>query len=189
MKENRLASKIVIAAASVLAAGGAVLSVIQLVNSLRYGFDYYTFIPAVLYIICFADLAIYAFSGIIKSGTAFKFVLLSYAFVVIVTGLLMPPVFPQGTKFIFMALSALVVAGLAGFNFLWYKVVLSKVFLTFAYFAELAYAYGALTGNPMAMEGDIVAQLSVFIRPILLSTMAVCYLARMYEKAHEAKTE
>lgn len=185
MKQKRLASKFAIAATWVFALFGVVISVLQLVSSVRYGIDWYRFIPSVLYLLCFADLVIYSSTGAIQSKYAFLAVLVNYGLVVLFTGVLFPPVFPHGTKFLFMALSIIIVLGLLGFNFMWSRPVASKVFLTFAYVAELAAAFAALSGNPMMLDGDFVAQASLFIRPIILSAMAVCFLTRMYEKKHE----
>lgn len=189
MKTKKLANKIAIVVCCILAVIGAAISVLLLVNSVKYGFDWYRFIPAMLYVICFADLVAYACTGAIKSRPAFQSVLFSYALVVIVTGILFPPIYPQGTKVFFLICSALIVLGLIGFNFFWSNVKASRIFLTFAFVAECVAAYGALTGNPMAMEDNVVAQLAVFIRPIILTTLAVCYLTRMYEKSLEGKND
>lgn len=186
MKTKRLANKIVIAVAALLALGGTVISVLQLIESVKYTFDYYSFIPAVLYILCFVDLVIYASTGVLKSPIAFRAVLVAYGLVIITTGLVWPPVFPNGTKVIFMALSAFVLLGILGFNKFGLDVKKAKIFLALAFVAECAYTYGALTGDPMNMEDNTIAQLATFIRPIILSCLAVCYLARMNEKAHSA---
>ena len=41
----------------------------------------------------------------------------------------------------------------------------------------------ALRGKPMVMDEDFVARCAVWIRPIILGDIAVCYLGRMYEKS------
>lgn len=159
---------------------GAVVSIIMLVSSLKSGFDWYTFIPAVLYLLSFAALGTYAFSKGFKSSITFRSVLISYWLVVLMTGVVFPPVYPHGTKYIFLALSILILVGLVIFERKWADVKLARIMLTIAYVAELAASLAALFGNNMG--SDFVARVSLFIRPIILSTIAVCYLSRMQAK-------
>ena len=188
MQKKKITNRFAIAGAAVLSVFGFVISFIQLVDSLKYGFDFYRFGPAFLFIVCFLLLAAYAFSHGLKSVATFRSVLASYGLVVILTGIVWPPVYPHGTKIYFIAAAVLVVLGLFSFDRSWADVKKSRIFLTFAYIVELVSAYFALTGNPMAMEGNFVAQSTLFIRPIILSTIAVCYLARMYQKKLEAQS-
>ena len=182
-KAPKIANKFVKAAAAVLALFGTVIAVILLVSSFTQGFDWYRFLPAVLYILCFVVLFLYAFTKGKSSPRTFQTVLLSYGLVVLVTGLIFPPVFPHGTKWLFFTLSALILLGLFLFNMKWADVKLSKVILTLTYIFEVAIAIAALRGNPMVMDEDFVARCAVWIRPIILGDIAVCYLGRMYEKS------
>jgi len=184
MSQLRFANRFAAIASGILSLAGAVLAVILLVNSLAGGFDWYRFLPAVLYLLCFATLAIYAFGKKIKSKYTFPSVLAAYGLVVLITGIIFPPIYPQRFKLIFTILPILILVGLVGFNFFWKNIKLSRLFLTVAYVFELGMALLSLFGNPMLMEGDVVEQLSVFIRPVILSSVAVCYLTRMYEKIH-----
>lgn len=182
MSQHKLASKAAVWAATALSILGAVISLILLVNSFKYGFDWYQFIPAVLYILAFAALGSYAMAKGLKSTITFPSVLLSYGTVVLMTGVVFPPLYPHGTKYIFLALSLLILIGLVAFNKKWADVKTSKIILTAAYVAETAASLSAVIGNPMTMEGNFVAQVAAFIRPIILSTLAVCYLSRMQAK-------
>lgn len=189
MKQLKIANKFAIISAGALCVFGAVIAVLQLINSLKYGFDLYRFGPAVLFILSFALLAAYALSVGLKSAQTFQAVMAAYGLVVIVNGLIFPPVYPHGTKIIFMIADVLVVLGLLSFNSFWSNVKLSKVFLTVAWAVELTAAFMALNGNPMALEDDFVARAALFIRPIIISTIAVCYLARMYQKKKEVEAQ
>lgn len=182
MSQNKLASKTAVWGATALSILGAAVSVILLVSSFKYGFDWYQFIPAVLYILAFAALGSYALAKGFKSVVTFRSVLISYGFVVLMTGVVFPPVYPHGTKYIFLALSILILIGLVAFDRKWSDVKTSKIIITVAYAAEVAASLCAVIGNPMMMEGNFVAQVAAFIRPIILSTMAVCYLSRMQAK-------
>lgn len=185
MKQKGLSSKAVVAVTNLLAIAGAAFSAMLLVNSVKYGIDWYRFIPSVLYILCFIDLCIYSWSGIIKSPFAFRSVLLTYGLIEILTGIVFTPVFPKGTAWIFIALSVMIVIGLIGFNFAGTRLKPARVFLIFACLAEIASAIAAVTGNPMEMEGDTVAVLSTFIRPVIVLILTICYLSRMAEKARQ----
>lgn len=182
MSNFRLASKTAVFGATILSLLGAVISVILLVNSLKNGFDWYQFIPATLYILSFASLGSYALSKGFRSSVTFRSVIISYGIVVLMTGVVFPPVYPQGTKYIFLAFSLLIIFGLVAVDRKWSDVRFSKMILTIIYAIELAASFSALFGNPMLMENDFVAQVSVFIRPIILSTFSVCYLSRMQAK-------
>ena len=182
MSQSKLANKGAVCAACILAGFGAVISVILLVNSFKYGFDWYQFIPAVLYVLSFAALASYALSKGFKSVVTFRSVLVSYALVVLMTGVVFPPVYPHGTKYFFLALSILILVGLFAFDKKWADVKFAKIILTVTYVAELLASFASLFGNPMMVEGDFVSQTSLFIRPIIFSTLAVCYLSRMQAK-------
>ena len=182
MSQNRLANRTAVWMAAAFSVLGAVVSIIMLVSSLKSGFDWYTFIPAVLYLLSFAALGTYAFSKGFKSSITFRSVLISYWLVVLMTGVVFPPVYPHGTKYIFLALSILILIGLVAFDRKWSDVKTSKIIITVAYAAEVAASLCAVIGNPMMMEGNFVAQVAAFIRPIILSTMAVCYLSRMQAK-------
>lgn len=182
MPQNRLANKAAVWAATALCVLGATVSVILLINSFRYGFDWYQFIPAVLYLLAFAALGSYALTKGFRSSITFPSVLFSYGLVILMTGVVFPPIYPHGTKYIFLALSVLILIGLAAFYMKWADVKTSKIILTLAYAAELAASIAALTGNPMMMEDNFTAQVAAFIRPIILSSLTVCYLSRMQAK-------
>lgn len=182
MKQKRLSSKLTIAIACVLATAGIVFSAFALIDSLKQGIDWYRFIPAALYVLCFVDLVLYATTGAVGTKASFDAILLNYGLVVIFTGLLFPPVFPHGSKVFFLAISALVVVGLIGFRFSWKDVRRSRLFLIYAITAELASAIAAIKGNPMALSGDTVAVISLFIRPVIICILILCYQARMAEK-------
>lgn len=180
MSQNRLANRTAVWMAAAFSVLGAVISIIMLVSSLKSGFDWYTFIPAVLYLLSFAALGTYAFSKGFKSSVTFRSVLVSYWLVVLMTGVVFPPVYPHGTKYIFLALSILILVGLVIFERKWADVKFARIMLTIAYVAELTASLAALFGN--SMERGFVAGASLFIRPVILSTMAVCYLSRMQAK-------
>lgn len=182
MSQSKLANKAAVWGATALSILGAVVTVILLINSFKYGFDWYQFIPAVLYLLAFAALGSYALAKGFKSAITFPAVLFSYGLVVLMTGVVFPPIYPHGTKYIFLALSVLILIGLVAFYLKWADVKTSKIILTIAYVAELAASIAAISGNPMMMEGNFVAQVAAFIRPIILSTLAVCYLSRMQAK-------
>lgn len=188
MIQMRFANKVAAIAAGILSVAGAVLAAILLANSIKGRFDWYRFIPAVLYLLCFATLVVYAFTKGIKSKYAFQSVLAAYGLVVLVTGLVFPPVYPQRFKILFIAFPVIILLGLVGFNFFWKNVKVSRLFLTVSFIFELVLAFLSIYGNPMLMEGDVVEQLAMFIRPVILSSVAVCYLTRMYEKIKEGFT-
>lgn len=182
MKQKRLSNKLAIAVACVLATAGIVFSACALIDSLKQGIDWYRFIPAVLYVLCFVDLILYATTGVVGTKLSFDAILINYGLVVLFTGLLFPPVFPHGSKVFFLAISALVVVGLVGFRFCWRDVQRSKLFLIYAIAAELASAIAAIKGNPMALSGNAVAVISLFIRPVIICILILCYQTRMSEK-------
>lgn len=185
MIKMRFANKMAAIASGILSFAGAVLAVILLINSIKGAFDWYRFIPAVLYLLCFFTLAVYAFTKGIKSKYAFQGVVAAYGLVVLMTGLVFPPVYPQRFKLIFIAMPVIILLGLVGFNFFWKHVKVSRLFLTVSFIFEMALALLSIYGNPMLMEGDIVEQLALFIRPVILGSVAVCYLTRMYEKINK----
>lgn len=182
MTQMRFANKLAAIASGILSLAGAVLAVILLVNSLSPAFDWYRFVPAVLYILSFATLVAYAFTKGIKSKYAFQSVLGAYALVVLITGLVFPPVYPYGYKLMFYICPAIILLGLLCFNFYWKNVKLSRLFLTVAFVFEIVLALLALNPGPM-VELSLVDKLALFIRPVILCAVAVCYLTRMYEKS------
>jgi len=186
MMKMKFANRLAAIAASLLCVFGMVIAVLLLIEAVKSDpFDWYRFIPAVLYILCFLAIVGYAMDSLIPSKIMFNSVLLTYGLVVLFTGIIYPPVYPHGMKTLFIVLSALIIVGLGMFTWIWKEVKKAKIILTFAYVFELFAAIAGLvvmTGNPMAGTYTTIDRLALFIRPILLSSIAVCYLVRVYEK-------
>lgn len=186
MSEFRFANKVAVAGSAFLAGAGTVLSFILLADSVRGTINWYDFPPAVLYIFCFATLGFYTFSKRISTITAFRCVLVSYGLVVAVTGIFLPPVYPHGTETVFLVLSVLILFSLVAFDRNARNLSLAKILLTIIYGAEVLGSFAHLFGDPMLTDGNLTAKLACFIRPVIISTLAVCYLVRMYEKSKES---
>ena len=186
MLKMKFANRLAAIAAALLCVFGIVIAVIQLVAAAKsQPFDWYRFIPAVLYLLCFAALIAYSMASLVPSKIAFPAVLATYGLVVLVTGIIYPPVYPHGMKYLFVVLAALIILGLAAFNWTWADVKQARLMLTFAYAFELFASVAGLfvmLDDPMA-EYSVVDKAALFIRPIILGAVAVCYLTRMYEKS------
>jgi hypothetical protein len=186
----KFANRMAAIASALLCVFGIIITVMLLFGAAKARpFDWYRFIPALLYILCFAALLAYSMVSLVPSKVAFPAVLATYGLVVLVTGIIYPPIYPHGMKYLFVVLSALIILGLAAFNWTWADVKQARLMLTFAFAFEL---FASVTGlfvmldYPMA-EYSFVDKAALFIRPIILGAVAVCYLTRMYEKSLSEK--
>ena len=182
MGKGKLLNRAATWAAQIFAFLGAMMAGLMIGRSLRYGLDWYQFLPGVLYGLCFIALAIYSYTKKISSSLAFRAVLISYSLVLLVSGIIWPPVYPFGTKLLFQILAGAIIIALFFFDRNWADVKKAKILFTAVYVFEFSAAMASLLSNPM-LSGDLIDSLSLFIRTIILSTFAVCYLTRMYEKS------
>ena len=181
-QQLRFPSKTATVAANIFTVFGTVISLLLLEKSIVGGFDWYKFLPAVCYLISLGALAGYAFSKEMKSSTAFNSVLISYGLVLLVTGILFPPVFPHGTKPLFVAFSVIIIMGFFLLVKFWNSLKITGTLFAVFIILELISSFSALLGNPMMRNGSFIEKSSLFVRPVILGAFAICYLTRIYEK-------
>ena len=185
MFSNRFASKVAPVVSSIFALGGIILSVVLLVHSFSGGFDWREFLQAVLYLFCFVTLIAYSVSSSVKSPFAFRSVLVSYGIVLLVTGLLFPPLFPIRLKAIFLAFPVLLIMVLLSFDYFAGDVKTARIFLICAFIYETGLAFTSFFYSQNVLDGGTPEVLSLFIRPVILGSFTFCYLSRMRKRAAE----
>ena len=89
MLKMKFANRMAAIASALLCVFGIIITLMLLVGAAKARpFDWYRFIPALLYILCFASLIAYSMVSLVPSKVAFPAVLATYGLVVLVTGII-----------------------------------------------------------------------------------------------------